>query len=309
MLVDNNFVKKLSSCETMGGANNICSDKTGTLTKNQMTWTQIWAGESHKINNPDGALTDMLNTSEFCCESTLKLLGEAVACNTMESIENSGATEKAMLKFITRCGVPFEKLRKELVPRDLIRFQFDSGRKRMSTIIERGSTKCIHIKGASEIVLDTCTHYLDASGAKVPIDDQTKHLINDIIKEYAKNALRTIAFAYKEVPAGLGGPAHEDLVEGTKIAVVEEKDNILIAIAGIMDIIRDEVPQAVSQCNFAGVRVRMVTGDNKITAKAIAKQCGILTEDEGDEECVCMEGPEFYDYVGKLIYKDTKEEV
>lgn len=71
MLVDNNFVKKLSSCETMGGANNICSDKTGTLTKNQMTWVQIWAGDSYKVNNPDGALEDMLNTKEFCNDVSL----------------------------------------------------------------------------------------------------------------------------------------------------------------------------------------------------------------------------------------------
>lgn len=91
-----------------------------------------------------------------------------------------------------------------------------------------------------------------------------------------------------------GGPNHEDIIPGSKIAVVEATDNILIAIAGIMDIIRDEVPDAVSQCNFAGVRVRMVTGDNKITAIAIAKQCGILDADEGNEDCVCMEGPEFY---------------
>lgn len=136
-----------------------------------------------------------------------------------------------------------------------------------------------------------------------------KNLLNDQIKSYAKNALRTIAFAYKDLEPGLGGDTHEDLIPGTKIAVVEETDNILIAIAGIMDIIREEVPNAVSQCNYAGVRVRMVTGDNKITAMAIAKQCGILAEDEGDEDCVCMEGPEFYDYVGKLIYKDTGEEV
>jgi Ca2+ transporting ATPase len=85
--------------------------------------------------------------------------------------------------------------------------------------------------------------------------------------------------------------------------------NILIALAGIKDIIRDEVPKAVSQCNFAGVRVRMVTGDNKITAIAIAKECGILGENDGDEENVCMEGPEFYNFVGGLIYKDTKEQV
>lgn len=92
-----------------------------------------------------------------------------------------------------------------------------------------------------------------------------------------------------------------------KIAKIEENGNILIALAGIKDIIREEVPKAVSQCNFAGVRVRMVTGDNKITAIAIAKECGILAENEDEEDNVCMEGPEFYNFVGGLIYKDTRE--
>lgn len=214
MLVDNNFVKKLSSCETMGGANNICSDKTGTLTKNQMTWTQIWTGQSVKIDKPDGKLTEMLDTSKFCTPSTLQLLGEAVCCNTMESIDNSAATEKAMLKFIVRCGFDYNKLRKDLIPKDLVRFQFDSARKRMSTIIDVDGKKRIHIKGASEIVLETCTHYLDVNGQKQAIDDQTKHLINGIIKDYAKNALRTIAFAYKDIPEGLGGPNHEEMAAG-----------------------------------------------------------------------------------------------
>ena len=201
----------------------------------------------------------------------MELLGEAVSVNTMDSIENSGATEKAMLKFIKRCGFDFDKVRSDLIPKDFVRFQFDSARKRMSTIIKGPEGERIHIKGASEIVLESCTHYLDTNGQKCPIDDQMKNLIMDIIKSYAKNALRTIAFAYKEVEPGLGGPGHEEMVEGSKIAVVEETGNCLIAIAGIMDIIREEVPEAVSKCNFAGVRVRMVTGDNKITAIAIAK--------------------------------------
>ena len=81
----------------------------------------------------------------------------------------------------------------------------------------------------------------------------------------------------------------------------------MICIAGIKDIIRDEVPDAVKQCNKAGVRVRMVTGDNKITAIAIAKECGIMEEGEENEECVCMEGPEFCDFVGGLIDKGTGE--
>lgn len=137
-----------------------------------------------------------------------------------------------------------------------------------------------------------------------------KNMLKDTITAYAKKALRTIAFAYKDVPAGLGGPEHEEMVADSKIAIIEESDNTLIAIAGIMDIIREEVPAAVSQCNFAGVRVRMVTGDNKVTAIAIARQCGILAEDEGEDDNVtCMEGPEFYNYIGGFIYKDTGEEV
>lgn len=76
-----------------------------------MTWTTIWSGKDSQIKKPDGALTDMIDTSKFCCSSTLQLLGEAVSVNTMDSIENSGATEKAMLKFITRCGFDFKKLR------------------------------------------------------------------------------------------------------------------------------------------------------------------------------------------------------
>lgn len=108
---------------------------------------------------------------------------------------------------------------------------------------------------------------------------------------------------------GDGGPAHEEKEEGSKIYKIEEGDLILICIAGIKDIIRDEVPDAVKQCNEAGVRVRMVTGDNKITAIAIAKECGILAEGEENEECVCMEGPEFCDYVGGLIHTSTKEPI
>lgn len=136
-----------------------------------------------------------------------------------------------------------------------------------------------------------------------------KTQLNDTIQKYAQNALRTIAFAYKDLDPGFGGEDYKDLLPGSKVGVIEESDNILIAIAGIMDIIRPEVPEAVSKCNFAGVRVRMVTGDNKVTAIAIAKECGILSQNEGNEENVCMTGPEFYDFVGRLIYKDTKEEV
>lgn len=319
MLIDQNFVKKLSSCETMGGANNICSDKTGTLTKNQMTWTNIWTGgQDFKIDNPDGALNEKFDTKKFSNDKLMKYLQQAVACNTLDSIDNSGATEKAMLKFITRCNCDFEVLRTKYLPSGFLRFQFDSTRKRMSTVLnldeseetEHNYPKRLHVKGASEIILESCNYYLDSDGNKQDLTEDVKAKINETIKNFATQALRTIGFAYKDLLAGEGGADHDRMGEDNPhLAEIEEKNNVLIAIAGIKDIIREEVPEAVRKCNYAGVRVRMVTGDNKITAIAIAKECGILIGDEGNEPCVCMEGPEFYNYVGGLKYKDTNEEV
>lgn len=318
MLEDQNFVKRLTSCEIMGGANNICSDKTGTLTKNQMTWTQIWAGQDVKIANPDGALTDLIDTSAFLGNKfTKERLAEAVACNTVGTHENAGATELAMLKFIKRCDIDYHHLRQKYLGSEPMRFPFDSSRKRMSTVLEleeddateHNYSKRIHCKGASEIVLATCTHYLNEQGEKVVLDDQMSQQLDQVIKSYARGALRTIAFAYKDLQPNEGGPAHEDIEAGSKIYKIEEGGFTLICIAGIKDIIRDEVPQAVINCNEAGVRVRMVTGDNKITAIAIAKECGILHEGEEDTFGVCMEGPEFNEYVGSLVHKDTRERI
>jgi len=284
MLEDQNFVKRLSSCEIMGGANNICSDKTGTLTKNQMTWTQIWAGSDTKIKNVDGA--EPFNTSEFLFNDKTKgLLAQAVSCNCVGTVDDAGATELAMLKFVKRCGIDYEDLRaKHLFKDTLLRFPFDSSRKRMSTVLEKiedndkGYDKRLHVKGASEIVLATCTHYLDNDGTAQPLDDVKKQEFIDTIESYARQALRTIAFAYKDLAENEGGPAHEDIKEGSKIYDIEQGDLILISIAGIKDIIREEVPKAVQTCALAGVRVRMVTGDNKITAVAIAKECGIIND-------------------------------
>lgn len=122
--------------------------------------------------------------------------------------------------------------------------------------------------------------------------------------------MRTIAFAYKDLVEGEGGPEHDDKEDGAKLANIELSGLTLVSIAGIKDIIREEVPDAVATCAIAGVRVRMVTGDNKITAIAIAKECGIIAnEEEEHQECVCMEGPEFNEYVGSLVHKKTKERI
>lgn len=177
MLIDQNFVKKLASCEIMGGANNICSDKTGTLTMNQMTVTNIYVGVDKpiKVNDVTYNWKDYLTNDRH-----QDLFNQAIACNTSGSAEHSSATEQAMLKMMAKLGADVNELRKKHVPEPYVRFQFTSKRKRMSTVIQNcGQTESdhdarCHMKGAAEIVLDCCNSYLNESGQRVPLNDGIK---------------------------------------------------------------------------------------------------------------------------------------
>lgn len=164
MLMDQNFVKRLAACEIMGGANNICSDKTGTLTMNKMTVTTIWAGRdaSIKVNDPTYNWKDYFNNDKH-----VNYITEAICLNTSGSLREASATEAAMMNMINKFSVDIEGKRKQHLPENFTRFHFTSKRKRMSTLMENctktehGYDKRIHMKGAAEIVLASCTHYLD----------------------------------------------------------------------------------------------------------------------------------------------------
>jgi Ca2+ transporting ATPase len=128
-----------------------------------------------------------------------------------------------------------------------------------------------------------------------------------LIEKYAKKALRTFAFGFKDLEENEGGENHDEKEEDGKAYKIESSGLTLICLCGIKDIIREEVPGAVALCNEAGVRVRIVTGDNKTTAIAIAKECGIIYDgEEVENKLICMEGPEFNEYVGSLVSKKTK---
>jgi magnesium-transporting ATPase (P-type) len=136
-----------------------------------------------------------LDVSSFCkSEFTRNLLAQAVSCNTVGTSTDAQATELAMLKFINRCGVDYHFLRQKYLPKEMLRFPFDSARKRMSTVLEleddekteHNYPKRIHIKGASEIILETCTHYLNQDGKKTILDDKMKQQLLQVIKMYAK---------------------------------------------------------------------------------------------------------------------------
>lgn len=178
-----------------------------------------------------------------------------------------------------RLGVEYESVRAATVRLDASSFAFSSERKRMTTVCtvpDRSAAYRIHTKGAAEIVLALCTRALDASGQCVPLQDAQRALLQRAIFDFASSGLRTLILAYRDTDAA------PMMVEEA------ERDLILLALVGIRDPVRAEVPAAVRACQKAGLVVRMVTGDNLQTAKRIATECGIL----GDNS-VAIEGPAF----------------
>ena len=276
MLKDMNFVKRLASCEIMGGANNICSDKTGTLTKNEMTVTDVWQGKPFKF---DENAKEYVTSNHIKDSKTAKIFLEGCACNTHGTSKEANATEMAILKMLDKFNCNYIEKRAKHLKDPFIRFQFTSRRKKMSTICqsiddnEYKYDKRLHVKGAAEIVLGTCSHYLNEDGYREELtEDKKNDIISNVIEEFARGALRTICIAYKDLKESEGGVTHEDEDEDGINRVVEKFGLTCVAILGIRDIIRPEVPEAVDICQKAGIRVRMVTGDNRVTALAIAEQ-------------------------------------
>lgn len=217
-----------------------------------------------------------------------------------------------MLKMLVKLGIDYRGERAKCIPDPYTRFQFTSKRKRMSTVIqncgqtEHGHDRRCHMKGAAEIVLDSCNSYLNDQGQKVPLNDSVKQEFLNVITLYAGQSLRTISFAYKDLKPNEGGEKHENIGEGEYLYDIEKGGYTLIAIAGIKDVIREEVPNAVALCHRAGITVRMVTGDNLVTAKAIARECNILNDELLSKPDAVMEGPEFYKRMGGLTTRKNK---
>jgi len=275
MMKDQNLVRHLSACETMGGANAICSDKTGTLTQNRMKVVRLWvAGETYdKIPKKE----------EVGAEKSLDLLCQGACVNSSAYIEDEDTdhpnfvgskTDCALLGLSRKFGYDYKKIREDQ-PADTV-FTFSSKKKRMSSAA-KGKYYC---KGASEVVLELCNKAIDnKDGNENELTEDTKKKYLDTIQKWASEGLRTLCLTYKEAPSNL---PKED-AEGK-----EDNDLILVGIVGIEDPLRPEVKDSVKVCQNAGITIRMLTGDNLLTAKSIGKQCGILTEGG-----VAIEGPKF----------------
>ncbi|XP_062921288.1 plasma membrane calcium-transporting ATPase 1-like isoform X2 [Mobula hypostoma] len=287
MMKDNNLVRHLDACETMGNATAICSDKTGTLTMNRMTVVQSYIGETHyrQIPAPDAILPKVLerivNGIAINSAYTTKILPPEKEGGLPRHVGNK--TECALLGFVLDLKQDYQAVRNEIPEEKLYKvYTFNSARKSMSTVLKNadGSFR-MYSKGASEIILRKCTKLINKSGDVVVFKARDRdEMVKKVIEPMACEGLRTICLAYRDfVKEPDWDNENEILCDLTCITVV-----------GIEDPVRPEVPDAITKCQRAGITVRMVTGDNINTARAIATKCGII---HPGEDFLCLEGKEF----------------
>lgn len=268
MFKTNNLVRKMHACETMGATTVICTDKTGTLTQNQMrvSETRFYALEHQLLNGSERA----------------QLIAEGIAVNTTANLDLSNPkepsvlgnpTEGALLLWLHRYGIDFLKIKERaLVIGEL---PFTTERKMMATVVKSSVTgkKMLYVKGAPEIVMGMCC-CIDGGMTKNDVEQQ--------LRDFQNQAMRTLGFACQEL-------------EDSEDVIV---DNVLIAdrliflgIVAIADPVRADVPAAVKECLSAGISVKIVTGDTSVTAREIGRQIGLWKKDDGD--CNIITGPEF----------------
>ncbi|XP_032058981.1 plasma membrane calcium-transporting ATPase 4 isoform X4 [Aythya fuligula] len=289
MMKDNNLVRHLDACETMGNATAICSDKTGTLTMNRMTVVQAYVGDTHyrQIPDPEAILPKILdlivNGVAINSAYTSKILPPEKEGGLPRQVGNK--TECALLGFVLDLKQDYQAVRNEVPEEKLYKvYTFNSVRKSMSTVLKNGNGGFrMYSKGASEIILRKCTRILDKNGdPRVFKSKDRDEMVKKVIEPMACHGLRTICLAFRDFPAD----AEPDWDSENEIL----SELTCIAVVGIEDPVRPEVPDAILKCQRAGITVRMVTGDNINTARAIATKCGILLP---GEDFLCLEGKEF----------------
>ncbi|KAF2703216.1 calcium-translocating P-type ATPase [Pleomassaria siparia CBS 279.74] len=323
MLKDNNLVRLLRSCETMGNATTICSDKTGTLTQNKMTVVSGSLGTALRFGDKkpkapvempamdDGAKgkstvdnSDDVSATEFV--STLSkeakdLLEQSIVQNTTAFEGEEGGpdpfigskTETALLGF-ARDYLGMSSVGTERANANVFQvIPFDSAIKCSGVVVKLNDGRYrLYVKGASEILLSKCQSIISDATKELtgmPISAEDRDTLERLITTYASRSLRTIGLVYRDFESWPPRDARRNEDDPSQAIFTDVFQNmVFLAVVGIQDPLRPSVRDAVKDCQHAGVYVRMVTGDNVMTAKAIAEDCGILVPGG-----VVMEGPAF----------------
>ena len=308
----NNLVRKMHACETMGGANYICTDKTGTLTENQMYIVSLIT-HNKEINikrNIDSLEVGTINSTPvdknygkklrnnynliIDNDSFWEVLQMAISVNVeceitplikcdingdMETCESNNKTDKAFTEFLYQFKSPVSFYRNKLLANNynFKKLSFDSTKKRMSIMIKNSSFPTgyrLFTKGAAENAMIYSDKYIDKENGKIyEINNDIKKYINHKIDKLNKKMIRSLYVCYKDI-------SKEEFENGFDIGerglLIDQLELVFIGIFGLKDSLRQEVKESVDKCHDASVNVIMVTGDNIITATAIAKECNIL---------------------------------
>jgi P-type Ca2+ transporter type 2C len=331
MIEDNNLVRVLKACETVGNATTICSDKTGTLTENKMTVIAGTLGMADKFvrdAEESSTLGSRPPVEQRVCAITMDnffpklpkqlttLLRDSIALNStaFEGIDDErnkvfigSKTETALLEMAKRHldmdDVTTE--RRNAKSREIQLFPFSSERKCMGIIMEievAGRTvQRLYVKGASELILEHSDQIIDPSTSDpenltvCTLSPEDRRVVSGTIEDYASHSLRTIALAFRDFST----PPSESYAGASETEAKFEfvfREMVFIGVVGIKDPLRPGVTKAVDDCRKAGVMVRMVTGDNISTAKAVATECGIYTDG------IVMEGLAFRKLTRSQMY-------
>ncbi|CAN1145836.1 Calcium-transporting ATPase 4, endoplasmic reticulum-type [Linum perenne] len=335
MAQKNALVRKLPSVETLGCTTVICSDKTGTLTTNQMAVSKLVAMGSRTGNlrsfnvegttyNPfDGKIEDW---PVGRMDSNLQMIAKVAAICNDAGVEQSGQqyistgmpTEAALKVLVEKMGFP-GGVDNESVSNDILccsglwkkleqriaTLEFDRDRKSMGVIVNSSSgRKMLLVKGAVENVLERSTHMQLLDGSTVELDQYSRDHILQNLHDMSTTALRCLGFAYKEdLPefdtynGDEDHPAHQLLLNPSNYSLIESK-LVFVGLVGLRDPPRKEVPQAIEDCRAAGIRVMVITGDNKNTAEAICREIGVFGQYD-DISSRSFTGRDFMDHPNK----------
>ena len=276
MLKANNLVRKMHACETMGATTVICTDKTGTLTQNQM-----------RVNTTSFF---PLKDQHLAEDKASMLIREGIAINSTANLNRQNGTvktlgnptEAAMLLWLDAQGHDYEKLRADA--KIVNQLTFSTERKYMATVVDSPllGAKVLYMKGAPEIVLGHCKDVATEHGTTPASVMQAD--IEALLLSYQNQAMRTLGFAYKILTDKEAESPYKD----GRLSV---KDLTYLGVVAISDPVREDVPRAVEACRKAGIDIKIVTGDTPATAREIARQIGIWTQEDSDKNIIT--GPAF----------------
>ena len=315
LMDNNNLVRKMHACETMGGANVICTDKTGTLTLNLMSVTRLVTSNERIVINPivndekigvegtkkkakadagkkrredhssiieNDQYWDILYTSiSLNVDCTINKLSQPDSNGDIETFDTKNKTDKGFIEFLYQYKSPIS-VKKELYLSNPEFYQispFDSKKKRMTTYVKNENFPTgyrLFTKGGAENAMIYCNRYINKNTGEVEeLTEENKNFINNEIHEMNKKMMRTLYLSYRDIDEKDYG--NIDAIDENGL-LIDQKNLIFIGIFGLQDSLRPGVHNSVVRCHNAGVRVIMVTGDNIITATAIAKDCNIFPE-------------------------------